>query len=132
MVESRHGSVLLLFFINVFIFNDSGQTSYLKVYRTGLRQFFWVSRTVAIDNQSEISFFDPLTDFAIAANFCWFYQQNWFWSRQWLVAQPSGLMLGFGLHPVVVVPIVVRALKPKRSTYSFNSGYCHTHTAVEQ
>jgi len=59
MVESRHGSVLLLFLINVFIFNDSGQTSYLKVYRTGLRQFFWVSRTVAIDNQSEISFLIP-------------------------------------------------------------------------
>jgi len=41
------------------IFNDLSQTSYLKIYRTDLRQFFRVGRTVAVDDQSKNSFFDP-------------------------------------------------------------------------
>ena len=46
-----------------FIFNNSCQTSYLKIHRTYLRQIFKVGRTyqnVAIDNQSGISFSIPL------------------------------------------------------------------------
>ena len=37
-------------------FNDSCQTSYLKIYLTDLRQKFRVGRIVAVDNQSKISF----------------------------------------------------------------------------
>jgi len=47
--------VLLLFLI----FNDFCQTNYPKIYRADLRQMFIVGRTMAVDDQSEISFFIP-------------------------------------------------------------------------
>jgi len=39
-----------------FIYNDSRQTNYFKIYRTNLRQIFRVDRTMAVDDQPEISF----------------------------------------------------------------------------
>jgi len=52
-----------LFLIRLFIFfiyNDSRQTNYFKIYRTNLRQIFRVDRTMAVDDQPEISFFPSL------------------------------------------------------------------------
>jgi len=40
----------------LFIFNDSCQTNYLKIYKTDLRQILRVDRTMAVDDESEISF----------------------------------------------------------------------------
>ena len=60
--------VMLLFII----FNDLSQTSYLKIYRTDLRQFFRVGRTVAVDDQSKNSFSIPHGCFH-GNQFCWFY-----------------------------------------------------------
>jgi len=69
------------------IFNDLSQTSYLKIYRTDLRQFFRVGRTVAVDDQSKIVF-RSLMDVSTATNFVgfihtyaeylfmWFYTPN--------------------------------------------------------
>ena len=51
--SSTKGYYVLLLFL---IFNDSCQTSYLKIYLTDLRQKFRVGRIVAVDNQSKISF----------------------------------------------------------------------------
>ena len=50
--------LLLLFLIYLSSFIDSSQTNYLKIYRTDLRQIFWVVGVMAVDDQSEISFFD--------------------------------------------------------------------------
>jgi len=47
-------------FCFLYIFNDSCQTDYLKVYRTDLRRIFTVGGTVAVDDQSEISCFRSL------------------------------------------------------------------------
>jgi len=41
------------------IFNDSCQTIYLQIYWTDLRQIFRIGRTMAVDNQSEISISIP-------------------------------------------------------------------------
>ena len=38
-------------------FNDFVQTNYLNIYRTDLRQIYRVGRAVAVDDQSESSFF---------------------------------------------------------------------------
>jgi len=68
-----------LFLIRLFIFfiyNDSRQTNYFKIYRTNLRQIFRVDRTMAVDDQPEISFFRPSKDFAMENNLCWFYPQK--------------------------------------------------------
>jgi len=68
--------VLLLFLIClliVFIFNDSLQTD-LKIYRIDIRRVCKVGRTMAVDDQSEISF---SRDVAMATDFCWCYPQNW-------------------------------------------------------
>jgi len=48
-----------LYVLLQFIFNDSCQSSYLKIYQTDLRQVFSIGtgRTIAVDDQSEISFF---------------------------------------------------------------------------
>ena len=55
--EGRHdGLYILLLFL---IFNDSCQTNYLKIYPTDLRQSFRVGRTMAVDDQTEISFSIP-------------------------------------------------------------------------
>jgi len=48
--------LLLLFLIYWSSFIDSSQTNYLKIYRTDLRQIFWVVGVMAVDDQSEISF----------------------------------------------------------------------------
>ena len=42
----------------------------------------------------------------MANNFGWLHPQNWFSSRQWLVAQPGGLTLGVAgaLHLVIIRP----------------------------
>jgi len=41
------------------IINDFCQTDYLNIYQTDLRQIFRVGRTLAVNNQSEISFSIP-------------------------------------------------------------------------
>jgi len=43
----------------LFIFNDFCRPNYLEIYRTELYQIFRVGRTVAVDDQSEISFSIP-------------------------------------------------------------------------
>ena len=45
--------LLLLFLIYWSSFIDSSQTNYLKIYRTDLRQIFWVVGVMAVDDQSE-------------------------------------------------------------------------------
>jgi len=50
----QHGGlrVLLLFLIH---FTYMYQTNYLKIYSTDLRQIFKVDKTVAVDDQFEVS-----------------------------------------------------------------------------
>ena len=50
-------------------FDDSYQANYLKIYQTDLCQIFRVGRTVAVDDQSQISFFCPSRDIAMATIF---------------------------------------------------------------
>ena len=47
-------------FLIIYFFNDLSKTNYLKNYQTtDLRQIFRISRTLAVDGQSEISFSIP-------------------------------------------------------------------------
>jgi len=60
------------------IFNDSFQTIYLKIYWTDSYQICRVGRTLAVDDQYEISFsIYPSGDMMVATNLCWFYPQIW-------------------------------------------------------
>jgi len=52
-IYNLHALPLLL------IFNGSCQTNSINIYRTDLRELFRVGRTMAADNQSEISFSIP-------------------------------------------------------------------------
>jgi len=66
---ARTSCVLLLFLtclLIVFIFNDSLQAN-LKIYRIDIRRICKVGRTMAVDDQSEISF---SRDVAMATDFC--------------------------------------------------------------
>jgi len=49
------------------------------VISTGMifAKFFRVGRTMAVDDQSEISFFDPPRDVSKVTSFCWFYPQKY-------------------------------------------------------
>jgi len=51
--------VLLLFVIFYLFLNDFRRTNYRKIYQTDLRQIFRVGRTMAADDQSEISLLIP-------------------------------------------------------------------------
>ena len=53
---TAYASYVLLLFL---IFSNFCQTN-LNIYRTDLREIFRVGRTVAVDDQSEISFFRSL------------------------------------------------------------------------
>jgi len=78
-------------------FDDSYRANYLKIYQTDLCQIFRVGRTVAVDDQSQISFFVP------QGTLPWqpfLFILLTFSSCQWLVAQLDRLKLGFGLHLV--------------------------------
>jgi len=57
---TAHAIYVLLVFL---IFSNFCQTN-LNIYRTDLREIFRVGRTVAVDDQSEISFFDLSRDVA--------------------------------------------------------------------
>ena len=59
----------------LFIFNDFGLTNYLNIYRTNFRKIYWVGRTIAVDDQSEISF-RSLKRRDVATDLCWHYPQN--------------------------------------------------------
>ena len=49
---------------------------FCQIYPTDFCQIFRVGRTMAVDDQSEISFFDSLKDVAKATIFCWLYPQS--------------------------------------------------------
>jgi len=78
--------LLLLFLIYLSSFIDSSQTNYLKIYRTDLRQIFWVVGVMAVDDQSEISF--SICQGTLA--FCWFHPQNRFAGRRRVVFVTGG------------------------------------------
>ena len=59
LARPREQARRALCFACVYIFSDSRQISYLNIHRTDLRQIFTVGRTVAVDDQSEISFSIP-------------------------------------------------------------------------
>ena len=48
---------MFLIYLFFFIFNDFCQTNFLNIYLTDLHQIFRVSRTTAVDELSEVSFF---------------------------------------------------------------------------
>ena len=57
-----------------FIFNDSYTTTYLKINRTNVSQIFRFGRTVALDDQSDISFSIPQEKLPWKTNFVRFYR----------------------------------------------------------
>jgi len=67
---ARSVDVLLLFLV----FNDSCVRSHYPL--DYLCNIFRVGKTVAVDDKSEITFFDPSSFVAMATNFCWLYLQN--------------------------------------------------------
>ena len=60
---------LKIFYLN--IFSDFFQTNYFNVYRTDYHEICRIGRTLAVDKQSksEVIFFDPSKDVAVATNF---------------------------------------------------------------
>ena len=64
----------------LFIVNDFCQTNYLNIYATDLHQICRVDRTAAVDERSEVSFFDHSRNVAAATifvGFINFYLQTW-------------------------------------------------------
>jgi len=61
--RSRRLAYVLLSFLSSFL------TIYLVIYWTDLRQICRVGRTVAADERSQVIFFDPSRDIAVATNF---------------------------------------------------------------
>jgi len=51
----RRSLALLLFLIYLFIFNDSCQTNYFRIYRTDLRQIVTVGRMVDDQSKTNVS-----------------------------------------------------------------------------
>ena len=49
-------------------FSDFCQTNYLNIYRTDLRKICRIVRTLAVDERSEVIFFDPSRDVTVATN----------------------------------------------------------------
>jgi len=58
---------LLMFYLKN-IFSDFCQTDYLNIFRTDLLGICRIDRTVAVDERSEVAFFDPSRDAAVATN----------------------------------------------------------------
>jgi len=58
------------------IVNDFFKTNYFNICRNDLRQLCRFDKTITADDQSEISFFDPSRNVAVATGFCWIYPQN--------------------------------------------------------
>jgi len=50
-------------------FNDFCQTNYLNIYWTYLHKICRFGRTLAVDERSEVIFFDPSKDVAVATNY---------------------------------------------------------------
>jgi len=71
--SNRHGGlhILPLFRFYLFIFSDSCQINYLKVYRSDLHEMFRVA-----DQFEIIIFFDLSLDAAMTTNFCWYYSHS--------------------------------------------------------
>jgi len=78
--QQQHGGLYVL--LPFLIFTDSFQTNYLNIYRTDPRQICRVVRTVAVDDQFEISF-------SIA-------QGTLLWQSIWLYLQ-NGVPVTFGI-----------------------------------
>jgi len=77
--SSRHGGlhILPLFRFYLFIFSDSCQINYLKVYRSDLHEMFRVAKIMAVNDQFEIIiFFDLSPDATMTTNFCWYYSHS--------------------------------------------------------
>jgi len=56
-------------FIYFYIFSDFCQTNYLDICQTDLREICRIGRTLDVDGGSEVIFFDPSRDVAVATNF---------------------------------------------------------------
>jgi len=69
--QQQGGLYVLLLFL---VFNDSCVRSHYPL--DYLCNIFRVGKTVAVDDKSEITFFDPSSFVAMATNFCWLYLQN--------------------------------------------------------
>ena len=62
---AKNGAGVLLFIS----FSDFCQTNYLNIYRTDLREICTIGRTFAVDERTEVIFFDSSRDVAVATNF---------------------------------------------------------------
>jgi len=60
---------VLLLFLFKNIFSDFCQTSYLNVYQTDLHDTCSIGRALAVDERSEVIFFDPSKDVAAVSSF---------------------------------------------------------------
>jgi len=108
--------------IYLFIFIDSCETNYLKIYRTDFRQICRVGRTVAVGPRWSIgNLVRSLKGRCHGNQFCWFSTDLIRWTKTAslivfakgsklcmhiypcelrVMAQPGGLTYGFGLHLV--------------------------------
>ena len=60
---------VLLFFLFKNIFSIFCQTNYLSVYQTDLHETCSIGRALAVDERSEVIFFDPSKDVAAVSSF---------------------------------------------------------------
>ena len=65
--QTRRARVFL--FLNTFLVISVRPINYLNIYRTDIHEICRIGRTLAVDERSEVIFFDPLGDVAVATNF---------------------------------------------------------------
>ena len=92
--------LLIYLFIYSFVEIPVLKHNYLEIHQTHFRQMFTFGRTMAVDERCEISFSIPHILLVLVRGVV---------GRERLVAQPSGLTLGFALHLVSFI---------KKSTHS--------------
>jgi len=59
----------MFFILNNNIFSYFCQTDYLNIYLTDINQICRDGRTLTVDERSEVIFFDPSRDVAMATNY---------------------------------------------------------------
>jgi len=65
-VQARRAYALLLFFS--YIFSDFSYTNFLDNYRIDLHEICRIGRTLAVDEDLKLFFFDTSRDFAVATS----------------------------------------------------------------
>jgi len=75
--EAQPKWAIIMFCCCLFIFNDFCQTNYQNIYRTDLYPICSDGRTMPVDEQCEVSFFQSVEDVVVATDFVGNTKSTW-------------------------------------------------------